>query len=126
MRARAAGSEVRSRYRRGLPASVSGGGSVWVASLDSGSVARIDPRTAEVVGEPIAIEGQPLTVAAEGNAVWILDQSGTVVRIDPEDGAPTGDPVVVGGRPTGLAMRDGAVWVANRDLRSVARIETGK
>ena len=109
-----------------LPVAGAFAGWVWVSIMFVVSVTRIDPRTAEIAGEPIAIEGRPLTVAAEGGAVWILDQSGAVVQIDPEDGAPTGDPVVVGGRPTGLAMRDGAVWVANRDLRSVARIETGK
>jgi virginiamycin B lyase len=60
-----------------------GAGSVWVANGGDGTVSRIDPRSGQTVGKPIAV-GAPLTdLTTRGKAVWVLRGNGQVKRIEP-------------------------------------------
>src|SRR5919109_349064 len=100
-----------------------GGGSVWVsvASAGSGSIVRVDPRTNEVVGSPIAVgEGPGPAVFVDGS-LWVTNTSlivgegdkGTelsgpsLVRVDPATGmvTPVGGPVA-----SVTAYGAGALW----------------
>jgi YVTN family beta-propeller protein len=47
-----------------------GGGAVWVAMSDAGSVARIDPRTNRVTAT-IAVGHRPQGITVAGGLVWV-------------------------------------------------------
>jgi YVTN family beta-propeller protein len=47
-----------------------GEGSVWVANASDRSVARINPRTNEVV-KTISVEHRPQSIAAAGGVIWV-------------------------------------------------------
>lgn len=61
-----------------------GEGYVWVTNSGDDTVMRLDPRSGEVVGEPISVPGQPVGVTADEGAVWVTsNDANTVTRIDP-------------------------------------------
>jgi len=58
-----------------------GAGTVWVADR-AGAVTRIDAESNGLVGEPIAVEGSPLSLAVGDGAVWVANPfNSTVARI---------------------------------------------
>ncbi|MGH2753283.1 MAG: hypothetical protein ACRDLB_02515 [Actinomycetota bacterium] len=81
------------------------GESLWVlAEGDTDRLLEIDPVTAEVVGEPLEIEGEPSDLITGSGAVWVTDAGeGEVLRIErssdadeappptPDEAAPTPD-----------------------------------
>lgn len=48
-------------------------GLLWVGESDSGKVVRVDPGSGSVVGQPIAVGGALLSLAADGDKVWVAD-----------------------------------------------------
>jgi streptogramin lyase len=68
-----------------------GGGAVWAAEIsgpgEDASVVRIDPETAEVTGEPIAVGRNALGLAFGAGALWVTNyDDGTVTRYEPPPG----------------------------------------
>ncbi len=56
---------------------------VWVADQGQGTLTRIDPRTAKVVGEPVQTQIGPTSVALAGHTVWAANISqNSVTRVD--------------------------------------------
>lgn len=87
-------------------------GAIWVTSPMQGEVFRVDPATNRVTAT-VETGGQPRFIAADANALWILDQSGAVQRID------TGSAASVARIPLGdrfgggdIAVGGGSVWVS--------------
>ena len=100
-----------------------GPGAVWVVDQDDGTLARIDPRSANAVTWATQVGQSPVALAVGEDAVWVASsQSDTVSRVDPESGAVTAA-IPVGRRPTGVATGAGAVWVANSLDGTVSRID---
>lgn len=65
-----------------------GGGSVWAAEITGpgaeASVVRIDPQTAQVIGDPIDAGRNPLGLAFGAGALWVANyDDGTVTRYQP-------------------------------------------
>ena len=58
-------------------------GSLWVASLASGDVDRIDPRTGQVVAR-VHVGGYPVRLGVGFGSVWVNDDKGRVLRIRPQ------------------------------------------
>ncbi|WP_309233783.1 protein kinase [Conexibacter sp. W3-3-2] len=60
-----------------------GAGGVWVTNELDDTVTRIDPRSSEVVGEPIdGVGRRPAALSARGDRVWVVSpQDGTVAEI---------------------------------------------
>jgi DNA-binding beta-propeller fold protein YncE len=88
---------------------VFGNGSLWVGESDSGQVVRVNPATGTVEGKPITAGGALLTLAADGDKVWVANSySGRFVTINATSAR------VVANRPlagiTGLAVSRGTVW----------------
>lgn len=99
----------------GSPRSLAvGNDAVWVATAN-GTALRVDPRTNEVVGQPIRF-GKPdrssnLTIRAGAGYVFVLDSSaGLLTRIDPRKSAVTGR-LHLGGLLEGATVADRLVWV---------------
>ena len=57
-------------------------GSVWVATLESGNIERIDSRRARVVAR-LHVGGFPVRLAAGFGSLWVSDDKGRVLRIQP-------------------------------------------
>ena len=105
-----------------------GFGSVWVASRNDGTVARI--AIAQGSGRPELTRGfprpsqagqGPVAIAAGEGAVWVAAADGTVTRIDP--GTEEARRVAAVPDPGGIAAGGGGVWVTSRSGRSLTRID---
>jgi DNA-binding beta-propeller fold protein YncE/predicted Ser/Thr protein kinase len=93
--------------------------SVWVANTEDETISRIDPRTRELVGGAIALEGHPTdVVAGDGGSAWVaLGSTASVSRVSADDvaGRPIqalGDGVACGSPAGRVAVGGGFVWYA--------------
>jgi YVTN family beta-propeller protein len=76
-----------------------------------------------VAGDPIAIPGMPVGIAAAEGAVWVASRQGDgVTPINQDSGSP-GSEIAVGASPEGVATGSGSVWGAVADEDVVARID---
>jgi YVTN family beta-propeller protein len=57
-------------------------GSLWVVSLGSRALDRVDPRTGTIVAR-LPLGGTPIRAAAGFGSVWVRDDVGAVLRIQP-------------------------------------------
>jgi len=100
----------------------SGFGSVW--ALDSsGTLSRIDQRSAKVVKRVSLPVRAPYNIWIGGGSVWVADdQGGQVLRLSPRT-----DRVIatapVGNGPADMAFADGSAWVINHRDRVLSRID---
>jgi serine/threonine-protein kinase len=100
-----------------------GAGGVWVSSATSGTVRRIDLRTA-AADTPIHVGRGPAGVTVGGGYVWVANsRSETVTRVDPSLQAILGAPIPVGSRPGGIDAGTDTVWVANSGDGTLSRID---
>jgi YVTN family beta-propeller protein len=111
-----------------------GGGFLWVLNLADRTVSRIDPRTNQVVGEPIPAGVSPGAIAFGDNALWVAtigdgdlsvpNEIDAVSKIDPESGE-TLATIKVSRGPENLAVGGGIVWVVNFGVNAdtVSRID---
>ena len=114
----------------GGPTSVAlGEEAVWVVLNRQNAVARIDPVSAQIDGEPIPVGEAPLSAAAGAGDVWVANMFGdTVTRIDPEKNEVVGKPIRVGDGPMAIAVSEDGAYVFNALDGTVTRIDikTGK
>jgi serine/threonine-protein kinase len=100
-----------------------GAGAVWASSASTGSIRRIDLRTARPEA-PIRVGRGPAGVTVGGGVVWVANsRSATVSRVDPSIRALIGDPISVDGRPGGVDAGTDVVWVANVTDGSLIRLD---
>jgi YVTN family beta-propeller protein len=101
-----------------------GAGSVWVAGpTQSSPVARIDPRTNEVVARIPLQKFRASGIAFGDGGVWVSDVgSDQVWRIDAALNSPSGS-TKVGLGPLGVAHAAHSIWVANSGDGTVTRID---
>jgi DNA-binding beta-propeller fold protein YncE len=86
---------------------------VWVTSAPDGTLSRVDPGTAAVVGRPAHLEKGIAGVTTGAGSVWLSSpRRGEVLRVDPANGRVTAR-VDVGGRPGAIVFGGGRVWVAD-------------
>lgn len=100
-----------------------GDGNVWVTSDAEGTVQRIDPRAAQVVGEPIRVGASPTDVVVDRTGIWVsIAGEDIVVRIDPGTLRPD-IRIPVGDSPHTLALGGGFLWVAHDGDGTLRRID---
>ncbi|MDP9336966.1 MAG: hypothetical protein M3Q30_27135, partial [Actinomycetota bacterium] len=100
-----------------------GAGSVWAVFGDS-TLARVEPKTARVVGS-VTVGSLPTALVFGGGSLWVVNGGdATVDRFNPAtfESGPTLTKSV-GGRAAGIAFGEGAVWVANTADDTVTRID---
>ena len=96
---------------------------MWVTNSGDDTVTRIDPSTAQVVGDPISVGTKPRGVIETAEAAWIANAGdGTVTRLDRKTGEELGT-TKVGRDPRQLAFSQGFVWVTNNDDNTVTRLD---
>ena len=99
-----------------------GGGAVWVANYNQGTVSRIDPGLRTVV-DTLQVGSTPTGLAVGAGAVWVTDNYGaTVLRIDPAVNRVV-QSIPVGNAPTGVVVGEGSVWVGNYSDGTLSRID---
>lgn len=104
-----------------------GEGAVWVLSADRSRLARIDPRSHEVVAEiDLSLLQIPeynlVLIAAGEGAVWITDQT-TVIQIDPQTNQLVGEAFTTGEEIITVALGHGTFWTGSHDDGIVARVD---
>jgi peptide/nickel transport system substrate-binding protein len=100
----------------------SGGGALWVARADAGTVDRVDPRTL-AVRQTIQVGAGPTALAAGAGSVWVANSlDDTVSRIDTGTNTAV-DTIRVGRRPDAVLVTGGDVWVANAAGPSISRLD---
>ena len=98
-------------------------GALWVASEETGTVTRLDPRTGAIV-DPVNVGNAPSALAVGEGAVWVVNRTdGTRVADRPRhelglDGASASAAT----RPRSRSG-EGAVWVAGGEDGTVARVD---
>jgi YVTN family beta-propeller protein len=99
-----------------------GYGSIWTGR-SYGAVARVDPRSHEVVAT-VFVGNSPSAIATGAGGVWVADDAdNTVTRLDPASENAVIGTTSVGQGPTAVAVGAGAVWVANTQDDTVSRID---
>jgi YVTN family beta-propeller protein len=99
-----------------------GGGSLWVANHDAGTVTRIDRASGKVVAD-IPVPSAPHRVAWGAGAAWVGNwHDNSISRIDPTTNRVVGSPIPIGFRAGNLAIGAGGVWVTS-DYREDAAPE---
>jgi len=99
-----------------------GGGSVWVANHDAGTVTRIDRASGRVVAD-IPVPSAPHRVAYGAGAAWVGNwHDNSVSRIDPTTNRVVGSPIPIGFHAGNLVVGAGGVWVTS-DYRANAAAE---
>lgn len=111
-----------------------GNGAVWVANPRNSTVARIDPKTNELVVR-VRVARSPGKIVVGDDAVWVLhEETGLVSRIDPQRNEVTetirigrayNNVIWVGtvGGYFGLAAGNGAIWVTSWNEGTIIRID---
>lgn len=94
-------------------------GSVWAAELDANRLARIDPRSNEVVAR-ITGFSLPCSPVVVGNSVWLTNGHG-VARVDPEKNKIVAQ--VDTGIASVIAAGEGALWAASPTDSLLHRID---
>ena len=101
-------------------------GSVWVVTVATRSLYRIDP-TSNVVVDAVDIDYAdriPGLAAAEDGSLWVSNWlRSTVSRVDATTGEVTATVDVGRDPPGGMAVVDGDVWVANGHDGTVTRVD---
>ena len=98
---------------------------VWVVNfgMSGDTVIRIDPRTNQIVGDPIQTGRAPLSLAVGEGSVWVANHDAhTITRIDLATNQVVAD-ITVPSEPHRVTYGEGAVWVANLHVNSVTRID---
>jgi len=95
---------------------------VWVGR-GYGSLARVNPRTLDMVDD-VPVGNDPVAVATGSGAVWVVDQAdGTLARIDTRSANAVTWATQVGQSPVALAVGEDAVWVASSQSDTVSRVD---
>ena len=107
-----------------------GGGSIWVANVDDGTVTRIDGRSRKVVETFGGFRGTPRAIAFGNGAVWLTTGEDRLFRIDPANDHITAVPLhwhsgfhSVLPEGLGVAVGYGAVWLSSTDLGEILRVD---
>jgi YVTN family beta-propeller protein len=90
-----------------------GGGAVWIADDEDGTVSRVLSRPLQFVAR-IEVGRAPGGLAFGAGSVWVANRAdGTVSRIDPRTNTVTAT-IRIGRRPEELVFAGGLVWVSVR------------
>jgi streptogramin lyase len=107
-----------------------GGGSIWVANVDDGTVTRIDGRSRKVVETFGGFRGTPRAIAFGNGAIWLTTGEDRLFRIDPANDHITAVPLhwhsgfhSVLPEGLGVAAGYGAVWLSSTDLGEILRVD---
>jgi hypothetical protein len=101
---------------------IAGPEGIWLLDNLDGTITPVSD--ALVVGDPIRLQGDLVSMAAADGAVWVVDASGaSVVPVDATSGE-VGPTVDVGSKPVDVAAGDGAIWVASVGEGTITEIDT--
>lgn len=124
---------IRRVHVGGFPIGIAGTGEgVWFADNAGGTVARLDQRSLQPLGEPIRVGTKPGSLATAGDSLFVADQEdGTIVRIDVHSGKKVGLPIRIA-RPAAdtttsapsMASAGLSVWVTNFAASTLTRISS--
>jgi len=92
-------------------------GRPWVACKEESRIAG---------SRSVALDGDPIAVVADDEALWALDAAGTVYRIDPGSGKVLATVDTLANRPYNLWLGAGSLWTAADGTGEIVRIDDGE
>lgn len=101
---------------------------VWVASMAGGVVSKVDPKTGERIGKPIATDDAPYSIHAAFGSVWVATfQNDKLVQIDP-DSSKVVRTTKLDNRPFSITDGFGSLWTTSIRGETVVRVnpQTGR
>ena len=94
---------------------------VWVTLASQDAVALVDPATNRE-SRRIRVDGDPYSLAEDGENLWVTDFGGAVVRVDVASGDELLRVRSISG-PTQVAVAFGGVWVADHNSGDIVRLD---
>jgi DNA-binding beta-propeller fold protein YncE len=114
----------------GISDMAAGAGGLWATISRERHVVRVDPATGRIAGDPIAVDGTPVAVAAGQRDVWVAVRDpgpgpdGKLLRIDPDRARVTATTPVTAGI-VDVVVAGSTVWVLSRKPARVIRFQPG-
>jgi streptogramin lyase len=114
----------------GISDMAAGAGGLWATISRERHVVRVDPATGRLDGDPIAVDGTPLAVAAGRDDVWVAvddpgpGPDGKLLRIDPDRGRVVETTPVTAGI-VDVVVAGSTVWVLGRKPSRIIRFQPG-
>jgi DNA-binding SARP family transcriptional activator/streptogramin lyase len=97
------------------------GGEARIVFVSPNSLAAIDPRTNEIVGQ-FSVGDGPTRIAVGRGKVWVMNRAQTISVVDVKDRTVV-KTFAVGATPADIAFGAGNVWVGDSVTSSVLRID---
>ncbi len=98
-----------------------GGGFVWIGDEEEEALRKLDPRTGEVVGQPIALGDFPMDIEVAPEGVFVMC-SDSIVRVDPGSGRVAGR-LALENDVDDIAVGEGYLWIADGDAGTLTRVK---
>jgi DNA-binding beta-propeller fold protein YncE len=115
--------EIERVHLDGRPSAVAvGGGFVWVADEEGGSVRGYHTSNLEP-SEPIDVPDNPVAMDFDGTHLWVAHAAGELTRVSPGDGEAEDVPVPDAGSLVDVSAQAGAVWVADSERDVIVRLD---
>jgi streptogramin lyase len=99
----------------------SGGGFVWIGDEQEETLRKVDARSGQVVGEPIALGAFPTDVEVAPEGVYVLSSADAIVRVDPNSMKVT-QRIPVAGDVSDIAVGEGFLWIAEGSSEALTRV----
>ncbi len=107
----------------GRPSAVAvGGGAVWVADEEGGSIRGYRISDLEPT-EAIDVPDNPVAMDFDGTHLWVAHAAGKLTRVSPRDGEAEDVPVPDAGSLVDVSAEAGAVWVADSERDVIVRLD---
>ena len=120
---RDAARDVERVHLNGRPAAVAiGGGIVWVADEEGGSVRGYRTPDLEPT-DAIDVPDNPVAMDFDGTYLWVAHAAGELTRILPGRGEAEDVPVPGAGSLVDVSTQSGSVWVADSERDVVVRVD---
>ena len=99
-------------------------GMLWVLNVRDATISRINPVTAETLGPPLKIPGEPVAVDSLGGHLWVVDcAGGLLLKISPDSGELLAS-VEVGSGANDVEAFDGSLWISDWSAGKVVRVDS--
>jgi YVTN family beta-propeller protein len=99
-----------------------GAGSFWIMTDAKGTLARVDPKTNNVIAT-IQVAPGSFAAAFGGDAVWITSTEQSVLtRVDPKTNKVVAT-IPIGQKPRFLSIGEGSVWTLNQGDGTISRVD---
>lgn len=97
-------------------------GTLWVLNVQDATISGVDPVSAETIGSPIRLDGNPVALDSSKRHLWVVDCSiGSLLKVDPAS-RQTVASVEVGPGANDVETLEGSIWISDWSKGQVLRV----